>query len=117
VAAAYVALVTCMLGYTQSRLANLVYNQSTLGEPAVLRLRSTLRFRTLAGIYFTNAVAIVFTLGLAIPWAAVRVARARAAALEVEADGDLDAFVAGATQQVAATGEEVGELFAFDVAL
>jgi len=112
---AYVGLLSCSLGYTQSRVANLVYGNTTL-EGGV-SMRSTLRARTLAGVYFTNAFAIVFSVGLAIPWAAIRVARVRAAALEIVATQDLEHFVAGAAAPVGATGEEVGELFAFDVAL
>lgn len=112
---AYVGLFSCTFGYTQSRVANLVYGNTTL-EGGV-SLRSTLRARTLAGVYFTNALAVVFTLGLAMPWAAVRVARVRADALEVESREGLEHFLAGAALPVGATGEEVGEIFAFDVAL
>lgn len=112
---AYVGFISCALGYTQSRVANLVYCNTTL-EGGV-SMRSTLRARTLAGVYFINALAIVFSLGLALPWAAIRVVRVRAAALEVVSAEGIDRFVAGAAPAVGATGEEVGELFAFDVAL
>jgi uncharacterized membrane protein YjgN (DUF898 family) len=52
-----------------------------------------------------------------IPWAAVRVARYRASVLVLESSGDLDSFVAEIGQQVAATGEEMGEFFDVDLSL
>lgn len=111
----YFAVVAVALGYLQSRVANLLFNASHLGE--TVRLRSTLKARTLARVYMTNLVAIVCTLGLAIPWAAVRTARVRAGALEVEAQAGLEAFVASTSAAGTALGDEVGEIFAFDVSL
>jgi uncharacterized membrane protein YjgN (DUF898 family) len=111
----YFAVVAITLGYTQSRVANLLFNAAHLG--GTVRLHSTLKARKLAWVYGTNLVAILCTVGLAIPWAAVRTARIRASALEVEAEAGLDAFVATTTAAGTALGDEVGEMFDFDVAL
>jgi uncharacterized membrane protein YjgN (DUF898 family) len=112
---AYVAFFSFILSYTQSRVANLVYGSTRLN--GTVSLKSRLKARRLAWAYATNLLLVLVTLGFAIPWAAVRVARIRAEALQLEAPGGLDHFVAGVTANVGATGEEVGELFAFDVAL
>jgi len=69
-------------------------------------------------LYVGNVLAIVATLGLAVPWAVVRTLRYRAACLRMEGEGSLDAFAAPrGAQAVSATGEELGEMFALDLSL
>ena len=111
----YLALFALTYAFTQSRVANALYNATRLGE--AVSFRSDLKARRLAGLYATNLLAIVATVGLAIPWAAIRVARARIEALHVEAPDGLEAFMAGVVPAVGAAGDEVGEVFAFDVSL
>jgi uncharacterized membrane protein YjgN (DUF898 family) len=112
---AYLAGGALGLAFTQARVANLVFNQTRL-EGGV-RFVSTLSALQLAGIYFTNLLAVIATLGLLIPWAAVRTARYRASHLRLETTASLDAFVARTGAGVGATGDEVGEVFGFDLAL
>ena len=47
----------------------------------------------------------------------VRTHRYRASKTTVIASGSLDSFVQAETQQVSATGQEVGEMFDIDIAL
>jgi uncharacterized membrane protein YjgN (DUF898 family) len=68
-------------------------------------------------LYFSNLLAIAFTLGLATPWAAVRSMRYRASKTTVVAPGTLDGFAQAEAQQVSVAGEEVAELFDIDIAL
>ena len=69
----------------------------------------------LTGIYLTNLIGVVLTLGLFIPWAQIRLARYRLAAMEVEAQGSLEELVAGAAAPVpSATGEEISSLLDVD---
>jgi uncharacterized membrane protein YjgN (DUF898 family) len=112
---AYIVFGALMLAYTRSRLGNLVFNKTTLGEEG--HFGSRLRMRKLALIYATNLLAIVFTLGLAIPWAVIRTARYRADCLAFASDRDLDAFMGDIARQVTATGEEMGEMFDVDLSL
>lgn len=98
----------------QSRIGNLVWNQTQLGEH---RFDSRLRFWPLLGIGLSNFLLVVLTLGLFMPWAAVRVARYRAESLSLLPAAPLDAFLADTTVDVAATGEETAELFDFDIGL
>jgi uncharacterized membrane protein YjgN (DUF898 family) len=103
------------MGYLRSRVTNLTFSSTTLGGR--VQFISSMMPMSLAKIYFINLVVISFTLGLMIPWAAVRVARYRASVLALESSGDLDSFVAEIGQQVAATGEEMGEFFDVDLSL
>jgi uncharacterized membrane protein YjgN (DUF898 family) len=100
----------------QAGLTNLLYGNTGVRD---LRFRSELRARPLAWLYVTNAVAVILTLGLATPWASVRLARLRAGALSLLAPSGLDAF-AQASEPAAGLGEmasEAADLFDFDLGL
>lgn len=98
--------------YVVSRITNLVYNKSEL---AGHRFASTLGAREMMWLYAGNTVAIVFSLGMLIPWAMIRMAKYRAAHLSLYAHGDLDAFVAEASAEEGATGAEMDMLFDVDL--
>jgi len=94
--------------FVNTRLANLVFNTSSVGEA---RLESNLSVRALMWIYFTNALAIAATAGLMVPWARVRLARYRAEQSSVHSMSELDGYRAVAGQGISALGEEAGEIF------
>ncbi len=96
------------------RLANAVWNQTTLGGHA---FRSSLKARHFVALTLVNWLAIIGTAGLFIPWARVRIARYRAECMAIDATCDLDAFIAGEGQAATALGDETAELFDLDIAL
>lgn len=101
--------------YMGAATTNLTYNGSHLGEHG---FHGSLRPGGLFKLYFTNLLGIVFTLGLFIPWAKVRLARYFADHIEFIPAGDLDGFVNAATRRrVGSVGEEVGEMFDIDVGI
>jgi len=100
--------------YVQTALANLTWNSTRI---AGSRFESRLRVRDMAWLYLSNAVAIVLSLGLMIPWASVRLARYRFETLSVKGIADMEAFRAGFLGDVSAAGEEIGDIFGIDVAL
>jgi len=103
-----------LFAYIRARTTNAIWSALRIGP---LRFESSLRARDLMWLYFSNVLAIAFTLGLATPWAAVRTMRYRASKTTVIASGPLDGFAEGQAQQVSVTGEEVAELFDIDIAL
>lgn len=111
----YMFVWSAIVAYTKAHTANLVFHSSGLGPR--LTFGSTLSAWKLARIYFVNAVAIIFTLGLLIPWAVIRVARYRAEQLKLASDGPLEDHLAEMSRDVAATGEELGEMFDVDLSL
>ena len=111
----YLVAFAVVFAYTRSRVANVVFNHTRLAER--VRFKSRLRARPLARIYITNVIAIVATLGLLIPWAAIRTARYRAECLQLECKGGLEAFAADVASHVPATGEEMGDMFDVDLSL
>jgi uncharacterized membrane protein YjgN (DUF898 family) len=110
--ALYAVTFPVMLGYTQSRNLNEVFGRTSLGPH---QLHCKLSASRLIGIYFTNLLGMVCTLGLYTPWAQVRLARYRLECLELEARGSLDDFVAATDAAVpAAAGEELTSFFDLD---
>jgi uncharacterized membrane protein YjgN (DUF898 family) len=100
--------------FLRTRYTNLMWRFSHLGPH---RFESTLRARDVIWIYFSNGLAIVFSLGLAVPWAMVRLAKYRAAHFAVWVQGDLDHFTAEAERTEGATGAELIDALDLDVDL
>lgn len=90
--------------FLRVRYMNLLWNSTRLGPH---RFESSLRVRDMLWLYASNAVAIVCTLGLAVPWAMIRLARYRAAHFAVLAEGDIDDFVRDQDREHGATGAEL----------
>jgi uncharacterized membrane protein YjgN (DUF898 family) len=101
-----------LLVYGRVRYTNLLWNNASLGPH---RFESTLRVRDMLWLYASNGVAIICTIGLAVPWAMVRLARYRASHLAVVASGDLGEFFASSEVRHSAVGEELVD--ALDVGL
>lgn len=107
-----------MIVYGQIAMANLSWNGTRIAGGS---FRSTLRTRDMALLFVTNALAIMFSLGLMVPWATIRLARYRFEHLELETADGLDGVVAaaGSGSAVGAAGDEIGDVFnmPLDIAL
>jgi uncharacterized membrane protein YjgN (DUF898 family) len=115
----YLIMAPAYLGvwtYAHTRMTNLFYNQAQLG---LYRFRCTLAYWPMLGIYASNALAVLCTLGLAMPWARIRLARYRANNMEIIGGGDLNDFVRDAFSngEVGATGTEMDSLLGIDIGL
>ena len=102
-----------VLGYFKAEITNITYNNAEIGP---LKLNSTLRGRDIGWLYLTNTLAIVFSLGLLIPWSKIRVARYIASRTRFQEDS-LDRITAVAQSDKSAVGEEIGDMFDFDFGL
>ena len=101
--------------YLESRIQNLVWNQTELAD---VSFESTASARKLFWIHASNLALIMLTLGLYKPFAAVRLVRYRLENLALVPHGDLDEFFSDQTVDGAgAAGEEAGEFFDIDIAL
>lgn len=106
----YLYLFACVSADT----SNLVFNQTSLGNH---RFRSDLQASKLFVLYLTNALGILLTLGIFIPWAKVRMARYRMERLALLPAGDLSEFVAAQVEEVEGFGAEFGDAVGFDFGL
>ena len=100
--------------YYQVRLRNYIWNTSTLGENYFV---STLSVSEMIGIYLTNLLAIIFSVGLLTPWAQIRLAKYRAEHLQVWLAKDWERYLAASGTAGSAIGDEVGDAFDVDVDL
>ncbi len=100
--------------YYQAASANLVWNNTRLGPIA---FRSTMSGGALAKLYFTNALAIIASAGLLIPWAVIRTVQYRVDHMQVMNTGDLAAFVGSEMTAVQAIGAETVDFFDMDISL
>lgn len=100
--------------YIQTRIGNLVWNSTQLGP---IKFQSSLRAPDLIWLYVTNALAILISAGLLIPWAVVRMHKYRAEHLTLSLDGFLEYFEGNPASNVQAAGAEVGEFFDFDMSI
>jgi len=99
----YAVILLCK-AFLGARYHNVMWQHTRLGPH---RFECSLRARDMIWLYFSNVVAIIFTLGMAIPWAMVRLARYRAEKFTVVAADSLDNFVAESAQAEGAAGAEI----------
>ncbi len=111
---AYMIFIFSSVGYLQSRIGNLVWNNTTLDQ---LSFKSNMRARDLIWLYMSNTLVIALTFGLATPWAQVRMSKYRASKLGVVGDVDFDRFVGDKKAEVKATGEEIADFFDIDLGI
>lgn len=110
-----VLLAACAgIAYTHFRTAttNLVWNTTMLAEH---RFASSLKAPQMLWLYAGNLVAILMTVGLAIPWARIRLARYRAEHLVLLAGGPLESLVAAEVEHAPATAGEMADALGFDL--
>ena len=100
--------------FAHVRVTNLVWSNLKIGPVA---FDSGLRVGKLFMLYLTNILAILFTAGMATPWAAIRAARYRCSMTAVHATDPLENFAAETGRDVSATGEAVSEMFDIDIGL
>jgi uncharacterized membrane protein YjgN (DUF898 family) len=100
------------LGYLTVELINIYYNATSLGSH---RLSANLDTVGYLKVFVSNAVLTVLTLGLYLPFAQVRMSNYRANHTTFLASGSLDDFTAAEQQRVSALGDELGDVFDFDV--
>ncbi|MFA5984127.1 MAG: YjgN family protein [Methylococcaceae bacterium] len=110
----YLALLALFYSYVQARMQNLIWQHTLLGEH---RFGADMKASKLLGILFSNLLLIVISLGFYKPYAEIRLARYRLEHIHLIANGNLDDFVTGIQGQVTAVGEEITDMFDFDVAL
>jgi uncharacterized membrane protein YjgN (DUF898 family) len=100
--------------YAVATMARLRWESTSLSE---LRFECAWTTWGLFKLYLINALAVIVSFGLLVPWAAIRTARYTLEGLSLRPREALGAFVASSEAQVASVGEEAGELLGFDLGL
>ena len=100
-------------GYIRAVRTNMVFNNANFGQDT---FNSKLKTLPVSWLYLSNAIAIVCSAGLLIPWAAIRMARYVADNTEFESR-TLDDIHATPESKQSALGEEFGDAFDLDIGL
>ena len=108
----YAAVIFSVSAYIQSRIHNLIWNNTSIEHVGFI---SALRMRDLTWLYLSNIVVLLLTLGLATPWAQIRMMRYRAERLVLTGETNWDKFVGEKKEASRALGEEIAEMFDVDL--
>ncbi|WDP87911.1 MAG: DUF898 domain-containing protein [Desulfobacter sp.] len=100
--------------YIFSTITNHCWNSSRLGH---VFINSRLKTGRLVFIQVTNILAILFSLGLMMPWAKIRRTRYILESLSIETGQSLDEFTAGNQEEVTAVGDAAVDFFDFEIGL
>ena len=98
-----------------SRIRNHMFGATQLD--GVAKFQSSLKMWELVGLRVTNTLAIIFTLGFAIPWAKIRKAQMFSEVTQVDVLAEPDVVKAASGSEAEALGEEAANLFDVDIAL
>lgn len=104
-----------IVAYFRSRVRNHVIGSTVIDGK--VQLISEFGARSLWSLTITNALLLIVTLGLALPWTKVRKARYQANHSAVQADGGLHAVVDVQRQRQSSLGEEIGDAFDMEVGI
>ncbi|MBN2655061.1 MAG: DUF898 family protein [Nitrospirae bacterium] len=108
----YLSFIFIGFPFFQTRMANLIWNNLTLGS---IKFVSSLKFGRFAWITMCNTILTFVTLGIYWPWAVINLTRYRAESLTIVAHKGLDQFEAEAAEEESAVGEEITEAYDFDI--
>jgi uncharacterized membrane protein YjgN (DUF898 family) len=100
--------------YIRTSLTNLTWNATRIRKSHFI---STLRVRDMAWLYLSSAIAILFSFGLLVPWASIRITRYKMENLAVDLCDDMEGFLGWGHPGVGPAGEEIGDMFGIDIGL
>ena len=104
-----------VMAYSMTRQRTYTYANTTLDEK--ITFKSTLKAKPLAFVMITNLFAIIFSLGLALPWAKVRIARLMLENTQVSTGEGVDAYITQKEKESSSLGDQIGDAFDVDVGL
>lgn len=98
--------------FYQAGIRNVAFNETVIDGRHMLH--SSIRRGRFAWISITNLLATVFSLGLARPWAAIRMARYLSLVTALDATGSLEDYAGSIEQSGSAVGAEYMDIEGFD---
>jgi len=104
-----------IIAYAMTRQRTYIFENTTLDEK--ITFASTLEAKPLMWVMMTNFIAIILTIGLAFPWAKVRMARLMLENTLVDTEHGFDAYMTQKQKEESSLGEQIGDAFDVDVGL
>ena len=101
--------------YLNVMISNLIWSKTSIKG---ISFRSELKFWPMFVLYISNILGIIFSFGLLIPWAKIRITRYRLSCMGLCCtEEELKGFVAGQVEIVGAFGEELSDILDVDIGL
>lgn len=111
----YVGMYGLLGAVYQARIRNHLFNNAEIED--VTTFESKVEIAPFAVLLLVNSLAIVFSLGLAYPWAKIRVSDFLAKATTLELKEGADGMIDTLEEQESSFAEEAGEIFDVDISL
>lgn len=102
-----------LMAYMQTRQRTYILENTLLDDK--IAFISSLKARSLTWIMWSNFLLIILTLGLATPWAKVRVARLMLENTYVDVGDGFDQYVTQKQEEQSSLGEQIGDAFDVDI--
>jgi uncharacterized membrane protein YjgN (DUF898 family) len=109
----YILIIALSASVWGTIIRNHTFNNSSI--PKVASFQSTMEIKPYTGIVFTNVLALVFSLGLAYPWVAIRNMKYLSSTLEVQTEEDIDAVINTIKEENSAVLDEVAGAFDIEI--
>ena len=110
----FIATFLFATAYSFSRQRQYLFENTTLDK--AITFKSTVGAKGYFYVLVTNMLLVLFTAGLALPWAKVRVARYIADNSWIEAsDIDINSYLTQKEKEQSAIGEEIGDVLDIDI--
>ena len=110
----FIATFLFATAYSFSRQRQYLFENTTLDN--AITFKSTVGAKGYFYVLVTNMLLVLFTIGLALPWAKVRVARYIADNSWIQAsDIDINSYLTQKEQEQSAIGEEIGDVLDIDI--
>jgi len=109
----FIFFMMLVASYVVSRERKYVYESTLLDNK--IGFESTLRARDLAWVMLSNLVLIMFTLGLAFPWAKVRMVKLMLENTLVDTSIGFDDYITIQQDNISSIGDQIGDAFDVDV--
>jgi len=116
IAALYISMIFVMIlvmTYNVTRQRTYIYANTILDNK--ISFESTLRARDLAWVMISNLFLMVITIGLAFPWAKVRMARLMLENTLVDTSVGFDEYITQKQNEESSLGDQIGDAFDVDV--
>ena len=111
--AGYIILILLATVVSQTMITNYTLSNTEVGDN--IRVSSKLNIWAMLWIHVSNFAMILFSLGLATPWAEVRVAKYRLSCLSIHTYQDLGTLTTAAAEQESALGDVADDFFDFEI--
>ena len=111
----FIFIVIALLSYSYARQRKYIYENTKLDGK--ITFASSLGARKIAWVSVTNLLLVILTLGLATPWAKVRMARVLLENTHVDTSTGLDSYISQKQDEQSSLGEQIGDAFDIDVGI